>query len=396
MQSSSQNSHQRMKQLNRTKVLSLLARRTMISRVEIASLCNLTKQTVSNIINELLAKSLVKEVKIQSSLSVGRPTTLLRLQREELYSIGVEVNSKFIHGILLDLASNTIQEYDCILDPSIMETEGQGKYVIEQIKVAIDQLIQFKLIDGVFVGIGVGIQGIVDSTQGNVIFARKLGIFDVPLREILEKEYNCSVIIDNNIRAFASGEVWQRIENRFDHVLCIYLDQGIGGAILINGQLYTGENWQSAKIGHYTVVRGGNLCHCGKRGCLETYMSIQPLLAEAGLQNNDFELFIEQLREGKHADILNKAGDMLGFTIGNALNLLNPNTVIIGGKLTMARQWFESVMLKSISETTSIPNDQTPILFSEYNRNNPSIGAASLAFYEWVYKPGTTMFAEER
>jgi N-acetylglucosamine repressor len=381
---SDHNSHQRMKQDNRIHVLTLLQQEPLLSRMDIANRTGLTKQTVTNIIQELIVQELVVEDSTPEVDSVGRRPILLRLRRERLYAAGIQVTRSAIRGLILNNQAEILYETRWALDPNRMDQEDCGAYVVQELHAVIHLLLRKLPEEGSFLGLGIGLQGIIDADRGIVKFSRYLKLFDYPLGQLLSAEFPFPVCIDNLVRAFAAGEVWFHQQIAPKQVLCVYLDQAIGGAIRIHGRTYTGNDWQAAKFGHTKVVRGGLKCRCGKNGCLEAYISIPAILGRLGGKYATLDELLPHLGGEEESRLMEEVGAYLGFALGNAINLLNPECVIIGGELTRAAPSFEAAMRQELLQTVSIPDDHTPILMTEHDRNNGSIGAAALVFNRWL------------
>lgn len=130
-------------------------------------------------------------------------------------------------------------------------------------------------------GVGVGIAGFVDENRSTVIFAPNLDLCKEPLRDRIQHRINLPVIIENDANAAAWGEARFGAGRGVGHVVCVTLGTGIGGGIIINGQLFRGRYGVGAEIGHYRVVPNGRQCGCGNRGCWEKYASGRALVAEA-------------------------------------------------------------------------------------------------------------------
>lgn len=134
---------------------------------------------------------------------------------------------------------------------------------------------------GAIGGVGVGIAGFVDENRSTVIFAPNLDLCKEPLRDRIRRRIDLPVIIENDANAAAWGEARFGAGRGVDHVVCVTLGTGIGGGIILNGQLFRGRYGVGAEIGHYRVVPDGRLCGCGNRGCWEKYASGRALVAEA-------------------------------------------------------------------------------------------------------------------
>lgn len=388
------NSFQRMKLNNRIKVLGLLHRESL-SRVEIARRAKLTKQTVTNIINELLEQGLVTEESVQTPLQAGRPATYLRLRGERLYSIGIELTKGCMRGALVTYEGTVLHQS---AEESISASSGDGSAALASLFAYIERLIEKAPGEGTLLGIGLGVQGLVDMHSGIVKASSYLGWYDFPLREHIESKFGLLCTVDINVRAFGWREVWLRREQRINHVFFINLDDGVSGAILTNGQVFVGEHSLAGEIGHVKIEPGGRQCRCGKKGCLEAYVSIPDILQQLRIGHGSFSEVMQRLERGDPDAVFlfKRLGAYLGSVIGNAINLLNPGAVIFGGKTTLAKAWFLDELRGSMMETVIRQNEQTAIYVSDYHINNCSIGAAALVFEEWLKNPLSSANSPEK
>ncbi|TVY01873.1 ROK family transcriptional regulator [Paenibacillus cremeus] len=375
------NSFQWMKLNNQRKVLELLHYEAAISRVEIARRTQLTKQTVTNLVNECLEKQWVEEVHTQPMTGSGRPPVLLRLRREKLLAIGIEVTGRYIAGVLMN--------YDAVLlHQEKLEHNGPtaNDILLGKIERIIARLLAHVPDSLRLLGIGFGVQGLVDSDTGTVQHSPYVGLFAFHMAQWAQARYGLPVRVDNNVRAFANGEIWLRNDRSLQDTLCIYLDEAVGGALLLEGRMYTGANSQAGEIGHMKIQDRGNGCRCGQYGCLEAHISIEAITK--ALSRSTFEEVQSLLAEANRdaVSILVKAGSWLGTALGNTANLLNPSKIIIGGQLTEAARWFMPACEDTFARTV-IPSSHTNMELSDYTRNNCSIGAGTLVFQHWMSYP---------
>lgn len=205
-------------------------------------------------------------------------------------------------------------------------------------------------------GICVGCPGPLDLKEGTIIRAPNLGWEDVKVRKILEREFGCTVTIINDVDAGVYGEYCfgSAIDARC--VIGVFPGTGIGGGCVYEGEILRGGNSSCMEIGHMQVVPEGQRCGCGRHGCLETVASrlvISSRVAAAAYRGNapyvyeNFGTDLSNIRSGALADAI-KAGDKvvqeiieeaaayLGRAIGDLVNLLNPEVVVLGGGLVEA------------------------------------------------------------
>jgi len=232
------------------------------------------------------------------------------------------------------------------------------------------------------VGVGVGVPAFLDLPKGIVVEAVNLGWYDVPLKENLERLWTVPVIVDNDANAAALGEMWNGAGKGALHLICLTLGTGIGGGIIINGDIYQGANGCAGEVGHMTVKHhNGRHCNCGRKGCLETEASATAIVLDALEQ-------VKGMSAGSLKEEYDKTGTMtaksvvqlaqhgdsvckeiivkVGCTLGNALAqmcfLLNPEMIVIGGGVAQAGkilfdpmiEAFNKAVLPRVAENTSI------------------------------------------
>lgn len=129
--------------------------------------------------------------------------------------------------------------------------------------------------------VGIGAAGFIDADRSTVLFAPNLAWRDEPLRDDVAKLIGLPVVVENDANAAAWGEFRYGAGQGFDHLVCVTVGTGIGGGIVLGGELYRGRYGIGAEFGHMRVVANGRRCGCGQRGCWEQYCSGRALLHEA-------------------------------------------------------------------------------------------------------------------
>jgi glucokinase len=206
--------------------------------------------------------------------------------------------------------------------------------------------------------VGVGAAGFVDAQRSTVLFAPHLSWRNEPLRERLESRLDIPVIIDNDANATALAEVRFGAGRGAGVVLCVTLGTGIGGAIVVNDQLFRGAHGLAGEFGHTQLVPGGLRCECGNRGCWEQYASGNALVREArGLvaaKSPAASALRERCRddasgltgpmitscatEGDQTsrELLHDVGTHLGVGLASLCAALDPERIVVGGGLSEA------------------------------------------------------------
>jgi len=200
------------------------------------------------------------------------------------------------------------------------------------------------------VGVGIGFAGMLRGWTGVVVNAPNFGWREVDFRSQLRARVGERCELYNDLNAIAYGEAVYGGARGVPNVVCVYVGTGVGGGIVIDGQLYAGATHLGGEIGHTKVVPGGRLCGCGMRGCLEAYASGRHIQkrAQEELRNGERSLAVELAGgvDQVHAGFLDEAarrGDfyagklweevstLLGMALANAVTLLNPSRLVMGG-----------------------------------------------------------------
>jgi glucokinase len=201
-------------------------------------------------------------------------------------------------------------------------------------------------------GIGIGAPGAVDFDAGTVIFAPNMeGWKDVPLKKDLEKHLGVPVFVENDCNIAALGVFVAELKSKPRSMVGMFVGTGIGGGIVINGELYSGYCHTAGEIGHMVVDVDGPKCGCGNKGCLEALASRTAIFQQIKAAVKDGQKTIltdmlgdnlEDLRSGdlrkairrgdKFVDrVVESAAEYLGIATANLINILNPEVVVLGG-----------------------------------------------------------------
>ena len=199
------------------------------------------------------------------------------------------------------------------------------------------------------VGVGIGFAGMLRGWTGVVVNAPNFGWREVDFRTLLRARIGDRTELYNDLNAIAYGEAMYGGAKGVRDVLCVYVGTGVGSGIVTDGKLYIGSTHLAGELGHVKVVPGGRLCGCGQRGCLEAYASGKNIQARAQeeLQSGTSVAVklahgVDQVHAG-HLDEAARLGDVyadrlwaevsgyLGVALGNAVTVLNPSRLVMGG-----------------------------------------------------------------
>jgi glucokinase len=240
------------------------------------------------------------------------------------------------------------------------------------------------------------VPGTVDAANKVVVQVPNIPCLDsFPLQQALAKELGWPVVLENDANAAALGEMWQGAARGYATIVCLTLGTGVGGGIILQGKLWRGADGSAGEVGHTPVDPQGIVkCKCGSTGCLEMYASgtaIVRLTREALPRFPASILAGEELSARKvyeagtrgdalAIEVLASMGRSLGIGLANLINLLNPEIIVIGGKVANAWPLFADHMHKEVlARAFALPAQRVKIVPAECGDDAGLLGAAWLA-----------------
>lgn len=250
--------------------------------------------------------------------------------------------------------------------------------------------------------IGIGAPGPLDPATGVVIFAPNLRWKNVRLKEELEARVGFPTFVDNDVNVGTLGEHVFGAGKGFQNVVGIFVGTGIGGGIILHGELFHGASKTAGEIGHIVVKAGGPRCGCGTRGCLEALASrtamtkqFKKAILGQGKKSVLYELTggdLGAIRSGVLAKavrlndkltlkVIKKATKYLGVGIGSIVNFLNPEMIVLGGGVVEALDDTFLENIRSAAEKYALPDTLSgvQIVRAKLGDNSAILGAAALA-----------------
>jgi glucokinase len=234
---------------------------------------------------------------------------------------------------------------------------------------------------GNFVGVGIGVPGLIDMETGMMRRQANLpGWSDYPVRDEIERRLGVRIFLENDAKAAALGEKWLGAGRDVDNMAMITLGTGIGGAIILNGKIYYGLNGMAGEFGHVTIEPNGVPCGCGNHGCAERYASATAIVrmaqeaiefgqasAIAAIADSDAlsaeSIYILAINGDEVAQsIFQRFGRSLGILLADLVNILNLEMFVIGGGVASAWDAFAPTMFAELRErslvyATTVPED---------------------------------------
>lgn len=244
-------------------------------------------------------------------------------------------------------------------------------------------------------GIGMGVAGFLDIPRGFVKLSANLGLKNVPLKEILEQRFDKEVVVNNDANVAALGEAWSGAGKGIKNVVCFTLGTGVGGGVIINGQIYEGLG-VAGEVGHLSVVPDLEAiqCGCGQVGCLETVSSATGIIRMARdavargelavLSELDSIMAKDVFDAAKNGDesakrIIQRAAFYLGKSMAMVAIILNPQRFVIGGGVSKAGDiLFDPIREAFARYTPEATRDDVDIVPAVLGNDAGIIGAAGL------------------
>jgi glucokinase len=308
------------------------------------------------------------------------------------YAIGIDIGGTSIKYSLVEETGKPLFE-NKIPSQATISREA----VIAQISDAIQDAIGFANSGKIKVsGIGIGTPGIINSTQRVILGGAEniKGWEKLKLADILEKEFNLPVLLANDANAMALGETLYGAGQGCENIVFLTIGTGIGGAIIINGKLYSGYDNRGGELGHVPFIANGKQCACGSTGCFEAYASTSALINRFMEQTTDTdkklfreeingELIVRLYKEGDPVakKCIEEHCDFVGHGIAGFINIFSPELVIVGGGISESGEFYiEKICKNAFRYAMADCAINTKIVAAKLGNKAGYIGAAGLFF----------------
>lgn len=366
---------------NAITLLHLLLKEDGISRVGLSRMTGLTKTTISAIIKGFKDSGVVEESNQISTGNIGKSPIPLHIKADAIYTIGVHLSRQRVETLLMDAQMNIIT-YNTGEDYKKFSPEG----IIDSLFANINKIMEYAKRKEIDIGtIGIGIPGPLDAQTGVVRQPPKFkGWKDVPLGSIVQKKYEIPVWIENDANVSALAEKWLGSGRNIHNFICILLNEGIGAGVIINDELYQGTYNFVGEIGHFLCYEQGQFKY------LEDIAGVDVLLHlvnSQGLPVKSLKKMAELVQQDNQIvnSIVKKIATWIGSASVNAIHMIGPQTVFIGGKMVVLGE----PLIQPIREIVShylFGEQAVNIQFSSISSNAVSSGAGIYAMVHWLEK----------
>jgi N-acetylglucosamine repressor len=392
------------KRYNRALLLRLILENGPISRMALSRRTQLSRAAVTTLTSELIEHGLIREMPTATSQDrqgVGRPPIGLCIEPDSGMVIGIDINRQSIRTALINLKAEIVWEENrtIVKAEDVATVANDTRESIEAVRT------QAATMGRPVYGLGLSLPGVVDKATSQLEYSSSMGWG----RVCLSKTFGCPDLpftVDRNVRAMACAERMFGVGRDCDNMVLVYVGNGIGCGLIVNGESYSGNRNWAGEIGHTIVCNESpKLCTCGNYGCLETVASGHAIAAiakerirqEASSMTSQLigqdttrltgEAVFAAAEAGDELarDVINTAGHYLGSAVLSLYNILDPQLIILAGTIEKGGSEFLEHVNSILAQGTPHPISHPQIRFSQFGEQIGLVGAGTLALKEFIY-----------
>jgi glucokinase-like ROK family protein len=357
------------------------------SRPEIIRSTGLSRAVVAQRVSELLDRRLLEEGSLGPSTG-GRAPRQLQFRADAGHLLAADLGATSIDVALADVSGEILEHVD---EPADI-ADGPG-HILGRVDELFQQVLsQHKNVPGDLWGIGIGVPGPVEFGTGRVVAPPIMpGWGEFPIRDMFTEKYDAPVWVDNDVNVMTLGELRAGVAKGHRSVVLVKIGTGIGAGIVIDGHLHRGAQGSAGDVGHIQVTHDpAVVCRCGKIGCLEalggggalardatklaregTSSLLAERLAEKGQLEATDVAWAASRGDASCAQLINRAGRLVGEMLSTAVHFLNPSLIVVGGGVSNAGDQ----LLAAIRET--VYGQSLPLATRELQVKRSALGSRS-------------------
>lgn len=360
---------------------------------DLAKELDLSVPTVTKFISEMCEEGYINDYgKLETS--GGRYPSLYGLNPESGYFIGVDIKKFAINIGLINFKGDMVE-----LKMNIpFKSENTSEALEELCKLILQFIKKVDIDNDKILNININVSGRVNPESGYSF--SQFNFEERPLAEVLTEKIGFRVTIDNDTRAMTYGEYMKGCVKGEKDIIFVNVSWGLGIGIIIDGKIYTGKSGFSGEFGHTNVFDNEIICHCGKKGCLETEASgsaLHRILIER-IQNGESSILSNRILSKDNVltldeiiasvnkedllciEIVEEIGQKLGKQIAGLINIFNPELVIIGGTLSLTGDYITQPIKTAVRKySLNLVNKDSAIMTSQLKDKAGIVGACMLA-----------------
>jgi predicted NBD/HSP70 family sugar kinase len=391
--------HRHLREANLGLLMRELAESGRMSRARLAARTGLTKATVSSLVEQLAAVGLVVELAPEGTGGSGRPGAPVTLNERGPVGLGLEIGVDYTAICVVDLTGAVRHR---VVVPASNRDSVPREAIARARAAASDVLAALAEAGQPIAGMGVAVPGPVNEDSGVLTQAPNIGWKEVPVRALVSAAFGVDrVELGNEVSYAALAELWYGAANGLEHFIQVSGEIGVGAGIVLDGALFRGAHGFAGELGHVCVEPSGPTCLCGARGCLEAIAGQRALLSAIGADprhgtrlgdpGGAATLLVERATAGDVATLraLSAAGRALGIGLASLINVVDVETVVLGGFFAALADWLLEPLAAELAARVVTKATVPPrVLLSSLGPDAAVRGAAGSVVRRIIATPG--------
>ena len=295
------------------------------------------------------------------------------------YVVGVDLGGTKVEACLMDGERRVYRRCRRLVEAA----QGLDR-VIENIEAVIKEAADGKP----YSAVGMGTPGVYVAREDRIYGSPHTLEYEIPgfIRR-LQDRFGVPLVVENDANCLALAEFFASCEGKYRYVLGVIMGTGFGSGLILDNTLYTGARGGAAEMGHTTIVFNGRLCECGRRGCVEAYLS-GPSLSRRFHELSGKKLDVPDIynlylnNDPEAVSLFEESFQLLGEVFANAVNSLDLEAIILGGGVSLIPAWYERVPAYMKKSLFGIPREDIPLIPAKLGDSAGVLGAAYLALRE--------------
>lgn len=358
-----------------------------VSRPDLARSTGLNRSTIGALVGDLVDLGMVTQRTPERQRDgAGRPPYLVVPRPRSVHVIAVDIDVARVQVAAVGLSGTLLSRVEW----RTVGRERSAAQVADRVAAVAGDL--SAAAGGTRVGIGVSMPAMIDNPRGIAVYAPNLQWSYEPFGDLLRERLPDHVAIGNDADLAALAEHHRGVAVGYSDVVYVLGRVGVGGGVIVRGELLRGSRGYAGEIGHMSVQANGPVCHCGNRGCLEEYVGEAAILRAAGaasIESPELDTLFDRAGEGDEVagEVVAAIGQWLGRGLSNVSHVLNPAAIVAGGHLADVLRLAEpSVRIGLQRGMVTIGRAPITLLQGEI-REAPLVGAAELAYEQLLAAP---------
>lgn len=363
------------------------------SNTDICNLFSISSPTSIRLLNSLIDEGLVKKEGRGVSIG-GRKPDLYQLNNEIFFVLSIQIDQFQVRMAIFDNHNNKV----AVAEDIHYRIEKDIHTIDSLYEIADNLIINSEINRENLLGVGISMPGLVSSEEGKNFTYFLTEEESESLEQLLKRKFQKPVFLLNDAKSACLAEFHFGLAKEKENVLVISMDWGIGLGIIIDGKMHHGASGFAGEFGHIPLMEDGILCHCGKRGCLETVASGMALtrIAKERIDSGESSILRQKLEnENENLDpksviqaankgdqfainILSEVGINLGKGIAVLIQLFNPELIIIEGKFAEGNQFITTPIQQSVNTYCMAQlREKTDIALSTLGEDSVLLGSVA-------------------